>query len=113
MLYWIRSFATILGCMVFFILFFFCLAGAQAFSLESIGLSLVRGVVGGSFAWVVGIVIADILFKGVLSDIAGNKQELLEGGLLQRIHDVRSAAIPGGADMPFSAVTSSGKKQRV
>lgn len=112
MLYWIRTFAAITGCFVFFALFFICMAGSPAFTLDSLGLALVRAIVGGSLAWVVGIVIADILFKGVLGDIAGDKQELLEGGLLQRIHDIRSATVPGGAEMPFAPVTAAGKKTR-
>ncbi|MBN1129528.1 MAG: hypothetical protein JXA71_11105 [Chitinispirillaceae bacterium] len=112
MLHWIRTFAAVFGCSVFFILFFICLAGENEFSLQSIALSLVRGFIGASLAWVVGIVIADILLKGVISDIPGDREELLEGGLVQRVHDIRNAALPGGAEMPFSSVMAIGKKHR-
>ena len=104
MIYWIKKIAMLLGMTVFFMVFVFSLMGGHEYSLQTLSLSLVRAVVGASLAWVVGIVIADILLKGVLSDIENDQKVLLEGGLLQRMQSLREAAVPGGSDMPFSEV---------
>jgi hypothetical protein len=90
---------------VFFMLFIVSLTRGNEYTLQLLSLSLIRAVVGASLAWVVGIVIADILLKGVLSDIEGDQKSLIEGGLLQRVQTMRGAAVPGGADMPFTEIT--------
>ena len=105
MVYWIKKIASLLGITVFFILLILSLAVDHEYTLQMLFLSLVRALVGASLAWVVGIVIADILLKGVLSDIENDqKTALLEGGLLQRIQSMRETAVPGGADMPFTKI---------
>ena len=111
MIYWIRKFAAILGTSCFFVLFFIGLAHGGTYSLDSILFALAKAIFGASLPWVVGIVIADILLKGVLSDIAGDQNALMEGGLMQRIHSLNETVAPGGASMPFAGVTAIGKKQ--
>ena len=111
MVYWIRKFAALLGVTIFFILFFIGLATSGEYSLESISFSIVRAILGASLAWVVGIVIADILLKGGFTDIAGDRAAQLEGGLMQRIHSFQEATTPGGSAMPFSISTAKKKKQ--
>ena len=104
MVYWIKKIAALLGMTVFFMLFIFSLTGGTEYTLQSLSQALIRAIVGASLAWVVGIVIADILLKGVLSDIEGDHKALLEGGLLQRIQSMRGAAVPGGSEMPFTGI---------
>lgn len=111
MVYWIRKCAALLGCTVFFALFFVGLAGSGEYSIAGLGGAFMRALFGASLAWVVGIVIADILLKAVLSDIAGDRNALVEGGLMQRIHSLRDTVAPGGPGMPFSGVTAIGAKR--
>jgi hypothetical protein len=112
MVYWIRKCAALLGSTVFFILFFLCLAVGQAFSLHAVSTALVRALVGASLAWVAGIVIADIFLKGVLGDLDGGREALLEGGLVQRLQTMKSSSSPGGSDMPLGATTVAEKKHK-
>lgn len=100
----IRKIASLIGISTFFLLFFLSLAVSQEFTLQSLAVSLGRAVIGGSLFWVIGIVIADILLKGVVTDIDQDKKILMEGGLLQRVQTIQSDLVPGGADLPFSEV---------
>jgi hypothetical protein len=104
MVYWIKKIASLLAMTVFFMLLIFSVAGGNEYTLQLISLSLIRALVGASLAWVVGIVIADILLKGLLGDIEGDRKALMEGGLLQRIQSMRGTVVPGGADMPFTEI---------
>jgi hypothetical protein len=104
MVYWIRKIASLLAMTVFFILLIFSLAGGNEYTLQLLSLALIRALVGASLAWVVGIVIADILLKGLLSDIEGDQKALMEGGLLQRIQSMRGTVVPGGSEMPFTKI---------
>jgi hypothetical protein len=107
MVYWIKKIASILGITVFFLLLIFSLAGGREYTLQLLFMSLLRAFFGASLAWVAGIVIADILLKGVQSDIESDrKAALLEGGLLQRIQSMRETAVPGGVDMPFTGIAA-------
>jgi len=104
MVYWIKKIALLLAMTVFFMLLILSLAGGNEYTLQSLSLSLIRALIGASLAWVVGIVIADILLKGLLSDIEGDQKALMEGGLLQRIQSLRGTVVPGGSEMPFTEI---------
>ena len=108
---WIKKIALILGISVFFLLLIIGIAGAGEYTLHSLSVAFIRAFFGASLAWVVGIIIADILLKGMVSDIENDRSALMEGGLMQRLQSLRGAVTPGSQDMPFSGITAIGKKQ--
>jgi hypothetical protein len=64
---------------------------------------------GAALLWIVGIVIADILVKGIITDIDIDRKNLVEGGLLQQVHAIRAKNLPGGPEMPFEPGSRAGK----
>jgi len=113
MLFWIKKFAAIVGMTAFFVLFVMTIAGYGDFSWEAVTWALIRALTGAALFWVVGIVVADILFKGIISDMESDRNCLVEGGLVQQVHMIKEKYTPGGADLPFSGmavpVTKNGK----
>jgi hypothetical protein len=101
MIFWIRKFGTILAATAFFALLFSGLAGSRNFASEALVPVFLRAIVGASLFWVAGIVVADIVLKGILTDIAIDTENLVEGGVLQQVQSVNERALPGGPDMPF------------
>src|SRR5574344_1712243 len=52
--------------------------------------------------WFTGFILGDIFFKAVLTDIdEKDTNDLLEGGLVQRIHTEKEKHVPGGPEFPF------------
>jgi hypothetical protein len=112
MTYWIKRIAAILAITAFFALLFSGLAGSGTFSLEVLVPILLRSTAGAALCWILGIVVADIVLKGIVSDIVVDTDNLVDGGLLQRVHIVKERAVPGGPDMPFEQRGKPGKKNK-
>jgi hypothetical protein len=101
MIYWIKKCASILGIAAFFVLLFTGIVSSGQFSWECFVPACARAFGGAALLWVLGIVVADILVKGIITDIEVDKECLVEGGLLQQVHAVREKNVPGGPEMPF------------
>jgi hypothetical protein len=94
MVFWIKRFAVMIGVAAFFSVFFFSIAGRDPFELSNFIPALIKAFCGASLFWFAGFILGDILFKGVLSDIDYNKENLLEGGLVQQITQKQGKLIP-------------------
>jgi hypothetical protein len=101
MVYWIRKFGKILGLTAFFILFFIGMASSGQVTWGTLLPACARALGGAVLFWIVGIVVADILVKGIITDIDIDRKGLVEGGLLQQVHSIRRKSVPGGPEMPF------------
>ena len=101
MIFWIKKFAAIVGLTTFFVLFVMTLAACGDLSWESLASSFVRALTGAMLLWVVGIVIADILFKGIISDLEYDRRDMAEGGLVQQMQMIKEQTSPGGSLAPF------------
>ncbi|MCU0609231.1 MAG: hypothetical protein MUF22_05645 [Chitinispirillaceae bacterium] len=101
MKFWIKRISVLLGCSAFFMLFLTGLASSQSLAWESLIGAAARAATGGILFWIIGIVIADILLKGILSDIEVDKEHLVDGGMLQQIQAIRQKSMPGGTENPF------------
>lgn len=113
MIYWIKRGARIFGGGVFFIVFIGMLLQPDAFVLPNFLTAFGYAVVSGGIAWFVGIVISDILIKGVLNDIGDlGIPALLEGGLAQRLQGMQEQLVPGGEEVPFSDDDKSKRTQK-
>ena len=109
MLFWIKKAAAVLGIAAFFLLLLFGMAGSRQFTFEALVPVFFRAVLGAGLFWVIGIVIADILVKGIITDASIDRQHLVEGGLLQRVLFVKEQDLrPGGA---VKAAGKPGKKE--
>ena len=103
MIFWIKRVATILGFSAFFAVLFICLAGSvDPFDPMQIVSAIIKASLGAALFWFAGFIIADIFFKGVLTDINVEDSNLLEGGLIQHLHTKKEQQVPGGPDMPFA-----------
>lgn len=102
MIYWIRKAAMLLGYTVFFGVLFLSLASSDnPFDFGSLIMCIIKALIGGGLFWFTGYILGDIIFKGVLTDLEVEKNNLLEGGLIQRINEKNEDALPGGPDMPL------------
>jgi len=100
--YWIKKGAFFLGVMVFFIILLTSMIGLDPMNPMHLVPAIIKAVFGGALFWFTGFILGDIVFKGVLSDIDENdKNNLLEGGLVQRIHSEKERFVPGGPELPF------------
>ncbi|MBD3390425.1 MAG: hypothetical protein GF418_00280 [Chitinivibrionales bacterium] len=106
MAYWIKRFAWIVGTISFFAVFFTTLDRGDPLALDSILQALLKGTLAASLFWFVGFVAGDILFKGVIQDVASQEDNLVDGGLLQRVEDMKkeTGPKPSGAEEPAQAV---------
>ena len=115
MIHLIRRGARIFGGGVFFIVFIGLLLRPNAFEFDNLVTALAYAFISGASCWFVGIVISDILIKGVITDIGETGiPELLEGGLLQRVQTLQEQLVPGGTELPFAepAVVTKKNKRR-
>jgi len=109
MIYWIKRISALLGISTFFMLFLIGMVSSHCISWEALAGAFGHALTGGVLFWIIGIVVADILLKGILSDVEVDKQYLLDGGLLQQMQVIKDKNVPGGSASPFSSVQSSNK----
>lgn len=103
MKFWISKGAFILGVSVFFVILILNLAGFDPFNPEHLIPAIFKAIFGGALFWFTGFILGDIVLKGVLADFdTEDKNNLLEGGLVQRIHTEKERFVPGGPELPFT-----------
>jgi hypothetical protein len=102
MKFWIKKCARIFGAIVFFLILFYNLIEMNSFESTVIVIAIIKAFLCGVIFWFVGFIISDILLKGIITDIdTNNKENLLEGGFVQRMHMEKEKLHPGGAELPF------------
>ena len=94
MVFWINKIAKVIGLATFFIVLFIGLAKSGEFTFASILSSTAYALIGGALFWFIGIIISDILFKGIVTDIETDSDCLADGGLLQRVHTYKKSSSP-------------------
>ena len=83
---------------------FVTLFNAGEFTVTSMITAVAVSFGGAAVFWFIGIIIGDVLFKGVITDIETDATALTDGGLLQRIHSFRQKDAPGAAAAPPAPV---------
>jgi hypothetical protein len=111
MQFWIKRVAFILATGVFFALLLSGIAAGRSFTLETLLPALARAAGGAALFWLIGAVVADIAIKGIVADMVTGTEDMIEGGLAQRIYSVKERAVPGGPDLPFEKDRHAGKKK--
>ena len=111
MVVWIKRIAAILGISTFFVLLLLGIASSQAFTWESFVPACTRAIAGAALFWIFGIIIGDILLKGIVTDVEVDDKALIEGGLLQQVHAVKERILPEGAEQSLAPTTAIKKKE--
>ena len=102
MVFWIKRFATILGLLTFFVVLITNVNYSDPLNVETLLPALIKAFVGATLFWLAGIIVGDILIKNVITDIDTVKDDLIDGGILQRVYDQKVKLTPGGQNMPFT-----------
>lgn len=111
MMYWIRRSAIIFGGGVFFLVLIGMLVRSRSFELQYLIAAVACAFLSGVTGWFIGIVISDIVIKGMLTDIGDTGVEgMIEGGLLQRFQMMQEQLVPGGSEVPFTGPVKDQKK---
>jgi hypothetical protein len=102
MRYWIRRGSNLFGIAVFFIVLLCCVPRSGTGSSSALVIAVAIAFTAALVSWFVGTVLGDIIIKGMLVDIGRiGPEDLAEGGILQRFHQMNERLTPGGADIPF------------
>jgi hypothetical protein len=110
MVFWIKKFAFIIGLITFFTTMIMHFLSPDPLNYNLLIPALVKALMGASLLWFTGFIIGDIFFKGVLTDIQLERNNLVEGGMIQNIHLKKEKNIPGGEDMPLVGHVKKTKK---
>jgi hypothetical protein len=94
MILWIKRIARLMSMLSFFVVFFLSLDPADPFSASIAVIAFIKGCVGALLFWFLGFIAADIVIKGLVTDMHTNKSDTLEGGLLQRLYSMQSSLSP-------------------
>jgi hypothetical protein len=111
MVFWIKRMARILGIVTFFIVFFIGLDPARPFDPQIAIIAFIKGVLGAILFWFAGFILGDIVFKGLVTDVATTGSDAIEGGLIQRIHEEKMRADPD-ASAPEKQPVEKKKKEK-
>jgi hypothetical protein len=109
MVFWIKKFAFIIGLITFFTTMVIHFMAPDPFNYNLLIPALIKAMLGGSLLWFTGFIIGDIFFKGVLTDIQLERNNLIEGGMIQSIHLKKEKNNPGGEEMPLTGTEKTGK----
>jgi hypothetical protein len=111
MIYWIKRGARIIGYGVFFVVFAGVLLRSSVFTLDSMVTAAGCAFLAGITSWFIGLVISDIVVKGIVTDIGDTGvEEIIEGGILQRVQTLQEQLVPGGRELPFVGPVKERKK---
>jgi hypothetical protein len=86
----VNSFSVLLAYAAFILIFLAGYDFTGKFTIESITPLILKALLGAILFWFSGIIIGDIMFRGIVEDIDGEKLEPLEGGFEQRISEEKN-----------------------
>ena len=86
MVLWTKRMAFFLGFCAFIVMFLLSFDYENYAATRTIVISVVKGLCAGLLFWMGGLIIGNILLKGLITDVPVDQSHLVEGGLLQRIY---------------------------
>lgn len=98
MVYWIKKIARISGLCVFFLIFIYCIDYKDPYSAQNAIIAALKAGLGAGLFWFLGFIIGDIIIKGIFIDLPTNKDDMIEGGLVQRLYTYQERSKPGESD---------------
>ena len=85
----IKQISKLISLLVFVTIFIIGYHFGEPFSVEMVFPVVLKAFIGAVIFGVGGIIIGDIIVKGVIEDIDSSELEPLHGGFEQRIHDLK------------------------
>lgn len=112
MVRWTKRLARIMAAGAFVVTLLVCYDYVDPYSIGTALSAVIKACISGALFWFAGLIISDILLKGLVSDIQPDPEHLVEGGLLQRIYLHQQSLIPGsrGNSIMIQNNADSGKK---
>ena len=102
MKYWIKRGGRIFGSGAFFIVLSVMMVQPEGLRVERFLYSLIYAAGIGIVCWLIGIIISDIILKGIITDVECDEDEtVFEGGILQRLVSMKEQLTPGSEEIPF------------
>ena len=86
MVLWTKRMAFFLGFCAFIVMFLLSFDYENYMATRTIVISTVKGLCAGLLFWIGGLIIGNILLKGLITDVPIDQSHLVDGGLLQRIY---------------------------
>jgi len=109
----VNSFSIFLAYSAFILVFLAGYDFTGTFTLESITPLILKALFGAVLFWFSGIIIGDILMRGIVEDIDSEKLEPLEGGFEQRIAEEKSKKRVYIVDRELSIIEENAEETKV
>lgn len=90
MIYWIKKISRITAFITFFIIFFCGIDTNDPFNIYNATTAFIKAFFGAVLLWLTAFVICDIILKGAVEDVPKEDVEVLDGGIIQRLHETQS-----------------------
>ena len=90
MIYWIKKISRIIAFITFFIIFFCGIDSNDPFNIYNASSAFIKAFFGAVLLWLTAFVICDIILKGAVEDVPKEDIEVLDGGIIQRLHETKS-----------------------
>lgn len=94
MTFWIKRCARMMATGSFFIAFFLGMDPNDPFDKNMLIVAVLKGCAAAFLFWAAGFVLADIVIKGMVSDISTDEKDALEGGVLGRLYGMQAGMAP-------------------
>jgi hypothetical protein len=93
MTYWIKRIARLAGILTFFTVFVAGIDPSDPLNAHTALVAAAKGCAGAFLFWLLAFVIADIVVKGLVTDVRTEENDEAQGGLMQRLRDIQSSAL--------------------
>jgi hypothetical protein len=90
MIYWIKKISRIIAFITFFIIFFCGIDPNDPFNIYNATSAFIKAFFGAILLWLTAFVICDIILKGAVEDVPKDEIEVLDGGIIQRLHETQN-----------------------
>ena len=112
MIYWIKKISRIVAFITFFIIFFCGIDPNDPFNIYNATSAFIKAFFGAVLLWLTAFVICDIILKGAVEDVPKEDVEVLDGGIIQRLHETQSEnKVIDGAEKDVTEEEKQKKKQ--
>jgi hypothetical protein len=95
MMYWIKRIARLAGILTFFTVFVSGIDPSDPLNAHTALIAAAKGCAGAFLFWLLAFVIADIVVKGLVTDVRTEESDAARGGLVQRLRTIQSSELAG------------------
>jgi hypothetical protein len=92
MTYWIKRIARLAGILTFFAVFVAGIDPSDPLNANTALIAAAKGCAGAFLFWLLAFVVADIVVKGLVTDVRTEENDEAQGGFMQRLRNIQSNA---------------------